>query len=58
MEDLSVRRLEVREESEPSFASRWRGKFRESRRDDVRYKVLAGKYLAGATRGRSAEKAE
>lgn len=55
MEDLSVRRPES-EESEPSFASRWRGKFRESRRDDVRFKVLARKYLGGAAHGRSAEK--
>lgn len=30
---------------EPSFASRWRGKFRSVERCDVRYNTLAKKYL-------------
>ena len=30
---------------EPSFASRWRGKFRPAERGDVRYDSLAKKYL-------------
>ena len=42
-------------QSSSSFASRWRGKFQESRRDDVRYQALARKYLDGAGRGRSTE---
>ena len=29
----------------PSFASRWRGKFRAAERDDPRYDALARKYL-------------
>lgn len=29
----------------PSFASRWRGRFKPARRADGRYKVLARKYL-------------
>lgn len=29
----------------PSFASRWRGKFRAAKRDDPRYDALAKKYL-------------
>ena len=29
----------------PSFASRWRGKFRAVQRDDPRYEALARKYL-------------
>ncbi|MCY4109457.1 MAG: DUF6364 family protein [Chloroflexi bacterium] len=29
----------------PSFASRWRGKFRLAERDDPRYRTLAEKYL-------------
>ncbi len=29
----------------PSFAARWRGKFRAATRDDPRYKALAKKYL-------------
>jgi len=41
---------EEMEESAPSFASRWRGKFRESRRDDARYKALARKYVDGGER--------
>ena len=39
---------EMVRESDPSFASRWRAKFKEARRDDVRYKALARKYLDGA----------
>ena len=30
---------------EPSFASRWRGRFRAANRDDPRYEALARKYL-------------
>ena len=30
---------------EPSFASRWRGKFKPAKRGDVRYESLAKKYL-------------
>lgn len=30
---------------EPSFASRWRGKFKPAERGDVRYESLAKKYL-------------
>lgn len=30
---------------EPSFASRWRGRFRPANRDDPRYRALARKYL-------------
>lgn len=30
---------------EPSFASRWRGRFRPANRDDPRYEALARKYL-------------
>ena len=44
---------EVVEESRPSFASRWRGKFKEARREDVRHKALARKYLDGGQRERS-----
>ena len=29
----------------PSFASRWRGKFKAARRGDPRYEALARKYL-------------
>ena len=37
---------EMTRESTPSFASRWRGKFRAAEReDDPRYDVLAQKYL-------------
>ena len=32
-------------EDAPSFASRWRGKFRAAERDDLRYDALAKKYL-------------
>ncbi len=35
------------QEGAPTFSSRWRGKFRESRRDDARCKALARKYLDG-----------
>ena len=41
--ETSLREL-VRE-GDPSFASRWRGKFKEARRDDLRYKALARKLL-------------
>ncbi|MDE2796640.1 MAG: DUF6364 family protein [Gemmatimonadota bacterium] len=30
---------------EPSFTSRWRGRFRPANRDDPRYDALARKYL-------------
>ena len=30
---------------EPSFASRWRGRFQAANRDDPRYDALARKYL-------------
>ena len=30
---------------EPSFASRWRGRFRPADRDEPRYEALARKYL-------------
>ena len=30
---------------EPSFAERWRGRFRPANRDDPRYEALARKYL-------------
>ena len=30
----------------PTFAERWRGKFRPAERDDPRYKALARKYLS------------
>ena len=36
---------EVASEQAPSFASRWRGKFCVTERDDPRYKALAKKYL-------------
>lgn len=36
---------EVVDEDEPSFASRWRGRFRPAQRDDARYEALARKYL-------------
>ena len=32
--------------AEPSFASRWRGRFRPAERDDPRYEALARKYLS------------
>ena len=32
-------------ESAPSFAARWRGRFRPAERDDPRYTALARKYL-------------
>lgn len=43
--------------SDPSFASRWRGRFEAARRGDARYKALARKYLDGAGRGHSTEAA-
>lgn len=43
--------------SDPSFASRWRGRFEAAGRGDVRYKALARKYLDGAGRGHSTEAA-
>ena len=36
---------EVVDADEPSFASRWRGRFRAAERDDARYGALARKYL-------------
>lgn len=36
---------EIAVEDAPSLGSRWRGRFREARRDDGRYEVLARKYL-------------
>ena len=36
---------EVAASDEPSFASRWRGKFRPAERNDARYDFLAKKYL-------------
>ena len=36
---------EVAREHEPSFASRWRGRFRVSKRNDPRYEALAKKYI-------------
>ncbi|TAN23072.1 MAG: hypothetical protein EPN33_06165 [Acidobacteria bacterium] len=36
---------ELAEEREPSFAERWRGKFRPGRRRSARYRRLAQKYL-------------
>ena len=36
---------ELTAESEPSFSSRWRGKFQPARKDDARYEALAKKYL-------------
>ena len=32
-------------DGEPSFATRWRGRFRAANRDDPRYEALARKYL-------------
>lgn len=32
------------QESTPTFASRWRGKFQAAERDDPRYRALAEKY--------------
>ena len=48
----------VPEGSDPAFASRWRGKLKEARRDDVRYRALARKYLDGARDRRSTEAAQ
>ena len=36
---------ELTGEDEPSFASRWRGRFEAAGRDDPRYDALARKYL-------------
>ena len=36
---------EVTSEDAPTFASRWRGQFRAAEHDDLRYAVLAKKYL-------------
>ena len=36
---------EVVDDESTSFASRWRGQFRASERDDARYAALARKYL-------------
>ena len=35
----------TREEEEATFASRWRGRLKAVRRDDLRYDALARKYL-------------
>lgn len=35
----------VAAEETPTFSERWRGRFMEACRDDVRYKALARKYL-------------
>ena len=32
-------------EDAPTFATRWRGRFRPAQRNDARYKALARKYL-------------
>lgn len=48
----------VPEGGDLAFASRWRGKLREARRDDVRYKALARKYLDGVGDRCSKEAAE
>ena len=37
---------ELNSEDTPSFASRWRGKFKAAERGDARYDALAKKYLA------------
>ena len=37
--------MDVAGRHEPSFASRWRGKFKPAERGDVRYESLAKKYL-------------
>ena len=36
---------EMAGEDTPSFASRWRGRFQPAQRDDVRYDILAKKFL-------------
>ncbi len=36
---------ELAGEQPPSFATRWRGQFQAARRDDLRYDLLARKYL-------------
>lgn len=36
---------EISADGAPSFSSRWRGKFKASRRKDSRYDALARKYL-------------
>ena len=41
--EASLRELAA--EDAASFASRWRGRFQEARRDDGRYEALARKYL-------------
>lgn len=35
----------VAAEEAPPFSERWRGRFKEARRDDARYEALARKYL-------------
>ncbi len=44
---LEFRKLEdlLADKDAPSFASRWRGQFREAKRDSTRYDALAKKYL-------------
>lgn len=36
---------EITRRENPSFSSKWRGKFRPAERDDPRYEALARKYL-------------
>ena len=36
---------ETLSEDAPTFATRWRGRFRPAQRNDARYKALARKYL-------------
>ena len=36
---------EMAGEDTPSFTSRWRGRFQPAQRNDVRYDILAKKYL-------------
>jgi len=41
--EASLRAIAV--EETPSFSARWRGRFKEARRDDARYEAVARKYL-------------
>ena len=41
--EASLRAIAV--EEEPAFSERWRGRFKEARRDDSRYEALARKYV-------------
>ena len=42
---IEVSLREMAGENTPSFASRWRGRFKPARRGDGRYAALARKYL-------------